>query len=111
MDAGKLYHRVLFDEPVLAQDGGGGNETVWTERFSRRAHYKRLRGSEQVLASRLTGVQPTIVTVRFNGQTLNVSETWRIRDARTGEIFNIRSSIISDDRQWLDLTCESGVAV
>ena len=111
MDAGKLFQKVAFIEPVTTNDGGGGHDTVWTERFTRRAHYKRLRGSEKVLASRLTGVQPTVITVRSDSQTRTVDETWRIRDTRSGEVFNVRSQIITDDRAWIDFTCESGVAV
>jgi len=32
-------------------------------------------------------------------------------DERTGEVYNIRSIVQTDDRLWLELTCERGVAV
>lgn len=111
MTAGKLYERVTFDSPTETPDGYGGTISGWTEEFTVRAGYRRLRGGETVLASRLSGTQPTIIKVRQSSDTKRVTTDWRARDARSGEVFNIRSPIESDDRAYLEFIAESGVAV
>lgn len=111
MDAGKLYERVAFDSPLESSDGQGGGEDGWQEAFSCRANYRRLRGGERVQASRLEGVQPTVITVRRSSQSDAVTTDWRIRDVRSGETFNIRTKVRTDDRAFYEFTCESGVAV
>jgi SPP1 family predicted phage head-tail adaptor len=111
MSAGKLYERVAFESPVEVSDGYGGTINGWAAQFTVSAHFVRLRGGETVLASRLSGTQPTIIKVRQSSDTKQVTTDWRARDARSGEVFNIRSIIESDDRAYLEFTAESGVAV
>lgn len=110
MGAGDLIERVGFQEPVSGSDGQGGTEDGWAERFVYRAGYQRLRGSEPVQAARLSGRQPTVITVRASSQTRGVDVAWRIVDKRSGEIFNIRSREITKDRQFVQFLAESGVA-
>lgn len=111
MPAGKLTEHVAFEEPTPNPDGRGGTFEGWTRVFECRAGYTRLRGGEEVIASRLAGKQPTIIRVRSFANSREVKTDWRIVDTRTDEIFNIRSGpIISSDRLWLDFTADSGVA-
>lgn len=107
--AGQLYEKVAFESLGQTDDGYGGTVEDWTEQFSRRAAYTRLRGSEPVLAARLEGRQPTVIRVRADSSTRTITTDWRARDARSGEVFNIRSVIRTEDRQWIDITAESGV--
>jgi head-tail adaptor len=111
MAAGKLDKRVAFESPIKVSDGYGGTENGWVPQFTVSADYIRLRGGETVLASRLSGTQPTVIKVRASSSTRLVTTDWRARDARSGEVFNIRSIIESDDRAYLDIAAESGVAV
>lgn len=111
MSAGKLYERVTFQPPTSTADGYGGTINGWGDGFTVRANYVRLRGGETVMASRLSGNQPTVIRVRKSTQTVQVTTDWRIVDARSGEVFNIRSLVESDDRAYFDFTAESGVAV
>lgn len=111
MDAGDLYQKVAFDEPVTQSDGQGGTINGWSERFQRRAHYLWLRGGETVQAARLEGRQPLVITVRSDSGTRQITTDWRARDARSGAIFNIRGIVPSDNRAFLEITVESGVAV
>ncbi|WP_244598283.1 head-tail adaptor protein [Pseudohoeflea suaedae] len=102
---------MAFDEPPSVPDGYGGTVNGWSERFRARASYMRLRGGETVMAGRLAGKQPTVITIREHAKAANVDGTWRARDVRTGEVFNIRSVVLSDDRRHRELTAESGVAI
>jgi hypothetical protein len=61
------------------------------------------------MQGRLTGKQPVVIRVRYAASTTMLATTdWRIRDARKGTEFAIRS-IVPVDNEWIDLTCESGV--
>ncbi len=110
MSAGSLNQRVLFQAPVATSDGQGGTEDGWSAGFVRWAGYRRLRGGEAVIAARLAGVQPTVITIRADTETRAIDPTWRATDQRTGEIFALRAVIVSDDRAFIEITAESGVA-
>ena len=110
MAAGKLDQRVLFQSPTKNPDGYGGREQGWKDEMTVRAGYTRLRGTEAVMAARLEGRQPTVIRVRASSETRRIGSNWRIIDQRSGEVFNVHWIIESDDRRWLDVTAESGVA-
>lgn len=110
MSAGKLDKRIAFESPVETSDGAGGTVDGWAAQFTVSAGYTRLRGGETVLASRLSGTQPTVIRVRASTQSRLITTDWRGVDARSGEVFNIRAIIESDDRAYLEITAESGVA-
>lgn len=111
MAAGKLKHLVYFDAPVSSADNYGGQVNSFQKQFEAFAGYTRMRGGETVIAARLTGRQPTVLRVRASEETRDVTPEWRVRDARTGEAFNIRSVMETEDRQYIDMMCESGVAI
>lgn len=110
ISAGRLDKRVRFDSPTPTEDGFGGREDGWTAQMTVWACYTRLRGGETVLASRLEGRQPTVIRVRASSAARAITTDWRAVDVRTGETFNIRSIVETQDRAWLDITAESGVA-
>lgn len=111
MDPGSLRERIAFDKRAVATDDGYGNTIGgWAEQFQRAAELKYMRGSEPVIAARLTGVQPSIFHVWYDSKTATVDENWRIRDARTGKLFNIRSIITDPNKEYIDFTCDAGVA-
>jgi len=103
-----LRHRVHFQQRT--NDGDGPFETVFTVA----AGFKPLRGGEDVMASRLSGVQPYIITVRQSSQTraVKVDTDWRMVDARdVSREFNIRAISDPDDlREWFDILVQDGVA-
>lgn len=120
--AGHLSRRVAFDSPISTPDGVGGTEDGWKEEFELSVGYTRLRGGESVMAARLEGKQTTVIRVRRGQLTKEITTDWRARDVRnnatfdadgqwTGEVFNVRSKAETEDRQFIDLICESGVAV
>lgn len=106
-----LPHHVALDKPTLFDDGHGGAETGWTPVTEVRADYRYLRGGEAVQAGRLQGTVTLVVSVNSSAVTRQARPSWRVRDLRTGELFNIRSIMPTDDRMTLELTCQSGVAV
>lgn len=108
--AGDLFHRVAFDKRAPEDDEHGNVEGEFVERFQRRAGFTFLRGGETVIAARLEGRQPVVVLVRSDTETRLVDTDWQMRDVRTLTVYAIKSIIPSDDRQWLHITVESGVA-
>ncbi|MGB0855033.1 MAG: head-tail adaptor protein [Pikeienuella sp.] len=107
----RLVESVAFDSPAPASDGQGGAEMGWTEEHTCRAHFRYLRGSETVQASRLAGIQPVVISVRLCAALSDISTEWVIRDVRRSDTYNITSFIPSDDRNWLEITATSGGAV
>lgn len=122
MSAGQLGRRkVAFDSRGStsgnspAGDGYGNFEDAWAEQFQRSARIRPLTGGEQVLASRLAGVQPVIIIVRRDSQTKLVQPGWRVRDVGDSPAsieFNITAIINRDEKnRYLDMMATTGVAV
>lgn len=122
--AGHLFYRVAWDMRREAEDGHGNSELDFIEQFQTRAGFTYLRGGETVMASRLEGRQPIVVRVRASGDTRRIEPDWRMRNVREGQwledpdglkywegpIFAVRSIAPTDDRLYLDIMVESGVA-
>ncbi len=115
MQPGKLDQRVAFDAPRVTSDGAGGRVNGFVDAGSAyecAAHFRNLRGSETVIASRLSGVQPVVVTIRTSSAARAISTEYRMRDLRRpDDIYQIRAIVETDDRAFLELTCERGVTV
>lgn len=112
MQAGDLTFRVALDAPTQAANGQGGMLLGWAEQYRCAAHMRFLRGSEAVIAARLAGRQPVVITVRNCAAARAVTVDWRIRDVRSGLDYNVRTAPVpSQDRAWLEITAESGVPV
>jgi head-tail adaptor len=111
MDIGKMDYLVIFEEPNVSDDGYGNTTDGWTNPVAADAAFRFLRGGETVQAARLSGRQPIVVTVHHNSLTRAVTTDWRMKNARTGEIFNIRSGPVpTDNYQFIEFTVEGGVA-
>lgn len=111
MTAGKLDRRALFQSPVTGDDGYGNEVTgEWKDEFIRWAGVQFLKGGEAVMASRLEGKQPVIVTVRADSETARITPEWRcVIDGRN---YNIRElPRQSSNRLYLEFLAESGVAI
>jgi SPP1 family predicted phage head-tail adaptor len=108
--AGYLDQMVAFDKREEVDDGAGNTVGQWVEQFKSPAGYQHLRGGESVMADRLQGKHPQIITIRSNTNTRSITTDWRVRDARTDRAFNIRDITPTSDRAFLDLLVENGVA-
>lgn len=109
--AGDLRERVHFQSRAAVDDGYGNSRGEWVTRFTEPAAMKPLRGGEEVMAARLQGVQPYVVTVRQSSRTRQVASDWRLVDARDpSRVFAVASPPSDPDgrRQWLDILVRLG---
>lgn len=107
--AGSLYGKFTFSTITEVPDGHGGFDEVKTD-FTVRADILYLRGGETVQAARLTGKQPVVLAVRRSSKTKAITTDYGMRDARTGTEYQIRAIVPTEDRQFMEITAESGVA-
>jgi head-tail adaptor len=112
MAAGKL-REVLSFRTRQNLDDGAGNEVSgpWIEQCKAEAEVYALRGGEAVLASRLEGKQPFIVTVRHNVKTAQVTTDWSAADTRSGQEYAIQTVVPRPGRDYIDMMVVSGVAL
>jgi len=105
--AGAMRWRVAFDR---RQTAAGGELGDWDEQFDVAAEITWLRGSEPVIAQRLEGVQPVVITVRKSSRTALIETGWRARDVRSGVAYDITgvSPARADPLAGLDILASSG---
>ncbi|MGO1160546.1 phage head closure protein [Brucella sp. C7-11G] len=108
---GSLFHEVAFDRrKATGGDGAGNIDGDWVEQFRCRAEFIQLRGGEAVLAGRLQGRHTQVIRIRVSEHSVVITADWQVRDIRRGTAFNIRDIEFEENRQFISLTCESGVA-
>ncbi|WP_142627943.1 head-tail adaptor protein [Rhizobium sp. P007] len=109
--AGSLSEIVAFEAEVEGDDGFGGVILGWNEVFTEPARLRPMRGSEEIIASRLQGIQPYTMTVRSNERTRTITPAWRARNKRTGVVYAIKAAVNIDERnQWIELLVVQGEA-
>lgn len=111
--AGSLRERLHFQQRETGQDGYGNEQPgEWKTIFSAAAEAIPLRGTEAVMAERLSGVQPFVFRLRSSKNSRAVDATWRAVDARNSKrVFNIKTNIDPDSRNaWRDMTMIEGEA-
>jgi head-tail adaptor len=110
--AHKLRERVYFERRGANTRGvPAGFARLYPETGSISAEIMPVRGNEEVLSHRLTGVTVFEIVVRGNAGTAALRTDDRCINARSGDVYNIRAIVNPDQRgQWYHLTCESGVA-
>jgi len=111
--AGRFDQRIAFAsrgprDPSEPDDGN--TQGAFVERFTLNAARKYLRGTESVVAARLTGRQPVIFILRASSLSKQVNTDWRAQDARTGTIYAIKGVTLTEDRAFVEVLAESGVA-
>ena len=100
---------IAFDRPTAGADGYGGPVTGWTsDAYTCRGAFRYLRGGEQVQAARLEGRQPVVLTIWNTSEASGIGTDWRMRDTHRGDVYAIRAIVPSDDRRFLEVTCEKG---
>lgn len=95
MSAGKLNTRVLCQSREAGQDDWGNDlpgAGPFETRFKTYVELTPLRGSETVIAARMTGRQPYVARVYRNSNTRQIRNTWRLVDAHDEtRVFEIKS--------------------
>ncbi|MDB5733343.1 MAG: phage head-tail adaptor [Variovorax sp.] len=110
--SGDLRDRMRFERRAVTADEYGNDVAgAFEPQFTRWAQLVPARGSEQVIASRLEGVQPVTVRVRWDSQTGSITPDWRAVDTRSGRVYAIKTAADPDRRrQWMEMLCVSGEA-
>jgi SPP1 family predicted phage head-tail adaptor len=109
MQAGDLREKIELLKQVSVSDGAGGSTISWEVQVTSRAAIKVLKASETVMAGRLQGTQTLVATVRWQAALADVDGTWRLRNKRTGNDYNIRAVTPDVRKQWCDVLCETDV--
>jgi SPP1 family predicted phage head-tail adaptor len=108
--AGSLRELLAFDKRIETDDGHGNTTAEFAEVFRAAGAFQALKGTEAVMADRLEGRQPYIVTVRYSASVALVTTDWRIRDVRSGAAYAITTVTPRARRDYLDMICTAGVA-
>jgi len=109
LGAGDLRDRILFQ--VRGEDDNGDPLGGWDDRFTRWAKVVWLRGTESVMASRLEGRQPVVITVRACSQTRLITSAWRAVNARDDkQEFNITAVSPAKEPGFIDVLAVMGGA-
>lgn len=112
MRAGGLDQSITIQRYIGVDDGYGNIIGTWVDQFTVWAGIQFMRGSETVIAARLSARQPAIMTVRNSAQARGILPSDRAKNAHTGELFNIREQPREsrDHRGYLEMMIEAGVA-
>ncbi|QFT00490.1 Phage head-tail joining protein [Labrenzia sp. THAF191b] len=107
----KLDKRLRFEVRAVADDGHGNEESGdWTAQFTVWVKVRELRGGESVIADRLSGKTPAILTVRDSSETRQIIPEWRAVDVNSGAVWNVREDPReADNAGYLDFLAEKGV--
>lgn len=114
-DGTQLRDRFLCQTKGIATDeynNPSPDNAVWETQFSVRAKVRAKLGGEGVIAGRLEGKQPYIVTIRQSRQARRITPEWRLVDANdSSRVLAVRSIIDPDQKnRWLEILAEEGVA-
>lgn len=113
--AGDLTELVAFETRIWQPDGAGGHDGIWNEAFRCRARVQPLAGGETVIAGRLQGRQPFVVSVRAEARTRAVTTQYRIRhlapDGSINRIYKVTSPPADMDgkRRFVDILAVEGI--
>lgn len=103
---GSLRHHITLQERSDAPDSGGGTATAWVDVAQLWASVEILSGTEQVQAMSVRATRRYRVRTRYRAD-INAAN----RFLHDGRVLNIRSvRDVGERRQWLEFSCEEGVA-
>jgi SPP1 family predicted phage head-tail adaptor len=105
--AGDLREQIELLKQVTTPDGAGGSTVEWVVQITTRAAIKVLKAGEEVMSGRLQGKQSLVVTTRYQTALDGVDGTWRLRNVRTSQEYNIRAVTPDVRRHWCDVLCET----
>jgi head-tail adaptor len=110
--SGQLRSRVAFEVRPQVDDGMGNPQSGdFAEVYRCAARIMPKMGGESVLAARLTGTQPMLITVRVCDALREIGGDWRARDVRKGVVYNIKAISNPDEkREYLEILAVSGEA-
>ena len=111
----RLRERVRFENRTLISDGAGNTGGDWNTDVAVCecwAELNPINGREEVLAQKLTGVQPYEVVIRYSAAALRITTDcrmlWLSSDGAAYDITAIQDP--TRRRQWLSILVKKGVA-
>lgn len=108
INAGQMDRRISLKWKVWTgeTDEYGGSIYDEGERPNVWCRIQPLKGSETVIAARLTGVQPFVITVPWDPELARMAPSWTAIDEHGGE-YDIKSVANMDEkRQFMELLAE-----
>ena len=106
-----IDHQADFEMPSLDNDEYGGQRQGWSHQFREAIAVKYLRGTETVMAARMTARNPVILTLRDSARARKVTAEWRVkvRDRmNVTRVYELREEPRpSDHGGFLDVLAES----
>jgi head-tail adaptor len=113
MSAGKRRQIILMQKRGKVDDGFGNEISgPFATVFETTAELTPMKGSEPVIAARLTGTQPYVVRIPSCAAAREVSTAWRIVDKRDPRrVFNVTSVADMDQKnRTIDIMATQGEA-
>lgn len=101
-NSGQLTRRVEFRR--RSADANGSRTGAWAVAVTRDARVQPKFGGEAVQAQRVAGLLPVTITVRRDGLTKLLDNSYAARDARdTTVVWDITSATVSEDLAWVEV--------
>lgn len=113
MTIGQLRERVRFEARGFVEGDVTGNPQSgpFAEVYSCAARIMPKLGGETVLAARLSGKQPMLITVRVCQALKPIGTDWRVVDVRKRLAYDIQAISNPDEkREYLEILAVAGVA-
>lgn len=86
----------IYGSPIYNE---GERTGVW-------ARIQPLKGSETIIAARLTGIQPVVVTIAWEPELSTMTSSWTLKD-EAGVPYDIKSVANMDEkRQFIEILAE-----
>lgn len=113
--AGSLREQIRFERRIETDDGYGNVTGSWaTLADGIPAAVEPARGSEQVLAGKLTGLTPAIITIRWQPDLAEGADRLtpadRVVNSRTGDPYDLKAIEADPRRRWITIYAEAGGA-
>lgn len=106
--AGDLREVLNIQNYIEIDDGYGGIISEWQTAFVAPARIRTLKGGETVIASRLTGTQTLVATIRYQPEIENAGPDWRAKNGRSETVYDIKSITIDERKAFVDILMETG---
>lgn len=104
---GKMRAKVRFERLQGGRDAAGAPIQTWVALTTVSARVRYMRGGESVIAQRITGIQPVVVTVRGSAATRQIKLEDRGLDERTGKVLHIESLAPDETGAFIEILCKA----
>lgn len=107
MTIGEMREQIAIEKYVEGEpDGYGGFlPGTWVTHLAW-ARVQNLKGSETVIAARLTGVQPVVLSVYWTPDLAAMTTAWRVRNTDSGRVYDVKSVATDERRQFIEILAE-----